>query len=41
MSFEEMKQQLIEEGDYSKAEVEAMSMGEVLTAWASLPPIWR
>lgn len=37
MDFEQMKNQLVAEGDYTRKEVEAMAVSEVLAAWIKLP----
>lgn len=36
-SIEDMKEELYTIGDYSKAEVEEMTISEIIFAWTSLP----
>jgi hypothetical protein len=36
-NIEDMKKELYTIGDYSKAEVEAMTVSEIIFAWSSLP----
>lgn len=38
MNFEDMKRQLVEEGDFTKKEVEEMTLSQILAAWLELRP---